>query len=643
MTNSTVLVVEDDKIIARGIAKGLKDLGYTCLGMAATGEEAIRKTIELRPDIILMDIYLGQGMDGIDAAEVIRAQLGSPVVFLTAHSDAATLQRAKLTEPFGYVLKPFEEKDLHAAIEVALYKHGMERRRLENEQWLAATLASIGDAVLATDGHGRVRFMNALAERLTGWTQSDALGGDVREIFRIIEEKTRVPVENPALSALAACAPATVVPGAILIDKTGVEKAVDACAAPIRGVNDRLSGAVLVFRDVTNRRRIEDHLHQAQKMEAIGRLAGGIAHDFNNIMTIILGSSELLLAHGKSVPERNDLVREIQQAGNRAAALTEQIVAFGRRQMLVPCPVNLNRVVWDMEPTVRRLIGESIELVTETAPDLGLVKADPTQIGQVILNLSVNAREAMQKGGRLMVVTSNAELGEETVGRHADVKPGRYAMISVSDTGCGMNHQVLPHLFEPFFTTKGFGQGKGMGLATVYGIVKQSGGHIEVSSKVDQGTTIRVYLPLIECPTPTPDRQMTPAAGNNHETILLVDDEEALRRITRTMLEQLGYTVLEASDGVQAIEIAQKYQETIHLMITDLVMPRLSGREAAERLIALKPGLRVLFMSGYTDDEIVHLGVESAAANYLHKPFDLATLTRKVQKLLAGPVSDLSS
>ncbi|MGL4550887.1 MAG: response regulator, partial [Gemmataceae bacterium] len=287
MTPATILVVEDERIIAKGIEKRLQAMGYAVAGLAATGEEAVGAAAELRPDLILMDISLGGGMDGVEAAGLIRRQCDLPVVYLTAFSDPATLQRAKVTEPFGYVLKPYEDKDLQTAIEIGLYKHRMDRRTRENEQWLAATLGSIGDGVIATDGEGRVRLMNALAERLTGWAQADAVGRDTREVFRIVHEKTRVPVADPVLEALRTGEAVALAPDTVLVGRGGAELPIDDSAAPIRDVHGRVVGAVLVFRDITERRRLEEHLRQALKMEAIGRLAGGIAHDFNNIMTII--------------------------------------------------------------------------------------------------------------------------------------------------------------------------------------------------------------------------------------------------------------------------------------------------------------------------------------------------------------------
>ncbi|OWK34618.1 hybrid sensor histidine kinase/response regulator [Fimbriiglobus ruber] len=637
MLPSTILVVEDDLIIARGIEKRLKALGYRVAGPVATGEEAVRRAAELRPDMILMDINLGGGIDGVEAAALIRRRSDVPVVFLTAHSDDATLQRAKVTEPHGYVLKPYEDKDLFTAIEIGLYRHQINRRLRENERWLAATLDSIGDGVIATDERGHVRFMNPLAEHMTGWAQADAVGRDIREVFHIVGAKTRRPVTNPALEALATGEPTTLAPDTILIDRTGVERPIADSAAPIREVNDGITGSVLVFRDVSERCRLEENLRQAQRIEAIGMLAGGIAHDFNNILTVINGYGQLLLDVDLSEADRLDFVQNIVDAGKRAALLTQQIIAFSRKQILVPCVLSLNSVVRDIGAMIQRLIGENIEFVTDLAPDLGNTEADPTQIGQVLLNLAANARDAMPKGGRLAVVTSNVELDEKTIPQYADLKPGRYVLLSVTDTGCGMTDEVLGKVFEPFFTTKGVGQGAGLGLATVYGIVKQSGGHIEVSSRVGEGTTFRVFLALVDEPPAAAGNRDAQQAARGHETILLVEDEAAVRKMTSDVLRRNGYAVLEAADGLEAVAVAGEYAGPIHLVITDLIMPKMSGREVAEQLAHSKPGARILFMSGYTEDVVVREGVKTATVDFLGKPFTFADLTQKVREILDRP------
>jgi len=636
MTAPRILIVEDEKIIAKGIEKRLKALGYAVAGSAGSGEDAVRLATELNPDLILMDINLGAGIDGVEAAGRIRAQADVPIVFLTAFSDPDTLGRAKLTDPHGYVIKPYEDKDLQTAIEIGLHKHKAERQLRENERWLAATLGSIGDGVIATDDVGRVRFVNPLAEYLTGWARADALGRDVREVFHIVEERARAEVPNPALEALRTGAPTALAPNTVLVSRDGTERPIDDSAAPIRDTHGRLAGTVLVFRDITERRRLEEHLRQAQKMEAIGRLAGGIAHDFNNIMTVITGFSDLLMAAPELTDTHREFVANIHEAGRRAAGLTQQIMAFSRKQMLIPCVLNLNTVVRDIGAMVKRLIGSNIRFVTETAADLGAVKVDPTQVGQVILNLAANARDAMPDGGRLVVATANAELGPDVTAEYPDVRPGRYVMLSIADTGGGIPADVLPHIFEPFFTTKAVGQGTGLGLATVYGIVKQSGGHVAVESTAGAGTTFRVYLPQVEEQPAAAEREASlPPRGS--ETVLLVEDEDAVRRMTKLILKREGYLVLEAADGRDAIAVAEGHAGPIHLLMTDVMMPHLSGREVADQFRGSGRVSRVLFVSGYTEDVLVHQGVESESAEFLHKPFDIAAMLRKVREILDRP------
>ncbi len=633
MSAPAVLVVEDERIIAKGIEKQLKGLGYAVAGTASTGADAIRLADERRPDLILMDVNLGGEPDGIGAAEAIRAARDVPVVFLTAHSDGETLDRAKRSGPFGYVLKPYEDTELKVAIELALYKHQADRRVRENEAWLAATLASIGDAVIATDAAGRVRFLNALAERLTGWPDAEAAGRDTRAVFRIVNERTRAEVPAPIFEALRTGASATLPADTLLIARDGSELPIDDSAAPIRDATGAVSGAVMVFRDVTERRRLEAHLRQAQKMEAVGRLAGGIAHDFNNIMTVITGFSELLLDPECPADERDAFLRNIRAAGQRAAGLTQQIMAFSRQQVLMPAVLNLNAVLRDTAALVQRLVGARIELELAPAPDLLPIKADPTQLGQVLLNLAANARDAMPDGGRLLFATANADLGPEVARDHPDVKPGRYARLSVRDSGTGMTPEVLARAFEPFFTTKPVGAGTGLGLATVHGIVKQSGGHIELTSAPGTGTEFRVYLPVAAEPVPAPPGAAAPAPRGT-ETVLLVEDEELVRRMTRRILLGSGYAVLEAASGPDALRTAAAHGGPIHLLVTDLVMPYQPGGELAQLLVTRGLVRRVLFTSGYSEEEVARHGIETAVADFIAKPFAVADFVKKVREVL---------
>ncbi len=392
-----------------------------------------------------------------------------------------------------------------------------------------------------------------------------------------------------------------------------------------------------VARDITDRKQLQQQFLQSQKMEAIGLLAGGIAHDFNNLLTIINGYSQLLLETIGADERLRNQVNEIKNAGDRAAALTRQLLAFGRRQVLQPQVLDLNAVVSNTDKMLRRLIGEDVDLVTVCNKGLGRVKADPGQIEQVIMNLAVNARDAMPRGGKVTLETADVELDDNYTRNHVAVRPGRYVMLAVSDTGCGMDAETQKHIFEPFFTTKEQGKGTGLGLATVYGIVKQSGGNVWVYSEPGRGTTFKIYLPRVDelaesAPAATAQREVP----RGSETVLLVEDEDAVRALVRGVLESSGYQVLEANGAPQALLISERHKEPIHLMLTDVVMPQIGGRQLAERIASRHPETKVLYMSGYTDNAIVHHGVLDPDTPFLQKPFAPAAVARKVREVLDG-------
>jgi len=382
-------------------------------------------------------------------------------------------------------------------------------------------------------------------------------------------------------------------------------------------------------------RQSEERLRQAQKMEAVGRLAGGVAHDFNNLLTVITSYSDLLLEDlGSDDPKRDDVV-QIRKAAEGAAALTRQLLAFSRQQVLEPKVLDLKATIASTEKLLKRLIGEDVHLITALAPDLGAVKADPGQLEQIIINLAVNARDAMPTGGRLTIEAANVEMDEAYVRGHAPASPGRYVLLALSDTGIGMDEQTKARIFEPFFTTKEPGKGTGLGLATVYGIVKQSGGFIWVYSEPGHGTSFKVYLPRVDEPAEpvaTPTTMAEPGRGT--ETVLVVEDAASVRMVTRQVLERYGYAVLEAPNGETALRLAAKHHGPIHLLLTDVVMPGLSGRQLAEQLAHLRPDMKVLYASGYADHAIVHHGILESGIAYLQKPFTPETLGRRVRQVL---------
>jgi signal transduction histidine kinase/CheY-like chemotaxis protein len=403
---------------------------------------------------------------------------------------------------------------------------------------------------------------------------------------------------------------------------------------PLAADDGGFGGIMSLAQDITERRRFEEQFRQIQKMEAIGNLAGGVAHDFNNLLTVILGYSEILQESIKAGDPLRELVAEIYNAGNRASSLTRQLLAFSRKQMLAPVVLDLNALMGGMENMLRRLIGEDLDLAFCAEADLWRVRVDQGQMEQVILNLLVNARDAMPRGGKVTIETCNVQLDETYLAIHSDAKTGDYVLLAVTDTGCGMDRATLKRIFEPFFSTKGE-KGTGLGLATVYGIIKQSEGLIDVYSEPGLGTTFKIYLPravgAADTRAPSPDPK---SRHRGTETVLLVEDEDGVRTLARVALERLGYRVLAARHGGEALLLCERHPHPIHLLATDLVMPNMSGRELAERLRPLRPEMKVLYMSGYMDDAVVRHGILTAETPFLQKPYTPDALAQKVRDVL---------
>ena len=506
---------------------------------------------------------------------------------------------------------------------------------------LATLIEASPLAIVTFDPEGVVTMWNPAAERIFGWPENEALG---MHLPFVPAEKQ---AEFLALRRRALQGEVFTEPELHRRRADGSPIVISVSTAPLRRPDGSIYGIMSILMDVTERKAaeetrerltiVEEQLRQSQKMEAVGRLAGGVAHDFNNLLTAISGYSDLLLHRLPHYSTLRRDVEEIRKAGDRAAALTRQLLAFSRRQVLQPKVLDLNTVVTKMGRMLRSLVGENIVLSIDLSPSLSRVKADPGQIEQVIVNLVVNSRDAMPDGGRITIATADADLSSAYAAAHPEVVPGPYVLLSVTDTGQGMSDDAQAHLFEPFFTTKERGKGTGLGLPTVYGIVQQSGGHIRVNSAAEHGSTFLVYLPRVEAPqdgaTGT-DRPLLPHPSPGTETVLLAEDEEVVRRLAREILSGNGYTVLEAGNGREALLLSEAHRGEIHLLLTDVVMPKMSGRELGERIRLHRPDLRILYMSGYTDDSILRHGVLLDGIPFLQKPFTAEVLARKVREVL---------
>jgi PAS domain S-box-containing protein len=513
-----------------------------------------------------------------------------------------------------------------------------ERKEAEEQLlYQANLLQNVSDAIVATDLNFEITSWNQAAEALYGWPAREAIGQPVHEILQ-----TEYPYEQYEQMQRRLLEQGIWKGEVIQKHKDGAAINILASVSLIKDSTGKPVGAVAALRDITERKqaekaqaKLEEQLRQAQKMESIGRMAGGVAHDFNNLLTVIQGYCGLMQAQIPSESPLLEDLKQIQRTGERATALTRHLLAFSRKQILAPTPLDLNSLVTNLRKMLERLIGEDITLSTLLQPGLWTIIADPGQIEQVIMNLAVNARDAMPTGGMLTIETSNVQLDENYLRTQLEAPSGSCVMLAVTDTGCGMDESVLAQIFEPFFTTKEQGKGTGLGLATAYGIIKQSGGDITVYSEPGQGATFRIYLPAGEgtmSDLAVPQASAVIRGGN--ETILLVEDEETVRKLARTALQGRGYAILEASHGGEALSLFEQHQELIDLLVTDVVMPRMSGRELAEQLKALQPQLKVLFMSGYTDDAIVRHGLLAAEVEYLSKPFSLNSLASKVREVL---------
>jgi len=634
MAKANILIVEDEAIIATVIAKALNKFEYEVIDILNKGEAAVVTALQKKPDLILMDIRLQGAVDGIAAAELIQEQLDIPIIYLTAYADDPTLERAKKTRPYGYIPKPFQEIELKTTIEMALYKHGFELQLKESEAKYRTLFENSLDVIYISDKKGNLVEINPAGLRLFGYSYEELVGrkpdqmyadaNDRKHFFSLLRGKKGVKDFEINLKKKDGSVIFGLETANAMLDKDG-----------------HMNGFQGIIRDISERKQaeaerksLEAQLFQAQKMEALGQLAGGVAHDFNNLLTGIRGFAQFAFNETpQDSPTRADLT-EVLKLSKRAESLTRQLLTFSRKQTLEHEVLTINQTVKEMMNMLIRLIGKKIELDFVLAPDLGSVDADPGQLEQMLVNLTLNARDAMPGGGKLTVETANVLLDQDYARAHIGVTPGEYIMLAISDTGCGMDDNVCPHIFEPFFTTKPPGKGTGLGLSTVYGIVNQLKGSIGVDSKPGQGTIFRIYLPRVAYAAD----EKTPAAARKEPrtpgTILIVDDDAAVLQIAQRAIEVCGYRVLTAASPGAAEKILAAQAEAVGLILIDVVLPEINGYQLFASWHRLYPRLRVLYMSGYMDNAIVTNDILARGLPFIQKPFNAEDLVLTILKVL---------
>jgi PAS domain S-box-containing protein len=802
MKKTAVLIVEDEAIVAADLGAKLTSLDYVVAGTAAAGETAIEMAGRLMPELVLMDIRLKGPMDGIEAAEAIRKRFDIPVIYLTAHSDTSTLARAKLTDPFGYILKPFEERDLSTNIEMALYKYRSDRNVREQREWLRVTLTSIGDAVVTCDLDGRVTFLNPVAEALTGWRTEEARGRKIEEVFDLVHEQTHERPVHPVGLVLKDGQPKALANHTAVVTKDGRLVPIEDSAAPILDAGGRVIGVVLVFHDVTEKRHVQDELRrseekfrsafanaaigfsmatpdgrfvdanaafcsltgheidelreltipqlihpddqeenmgqlnrmldgeiqsfvvenrylrgdgnlvwvrkstslvrdgksepifvitlvedityrkqaeealertrdeleirvqertaelqeayeslqremeerkraesmlrQAQKIEALGTLAGGIAHDFNNILAAIIGFSEIIKDRAPKDSRDHHLAGRIHAAGLRGRELVKQMLTFSRRTEEEKKPVLLSSIIRESMRLLRASIPSTIAMETNIKREPGLILGDPAQVSQVLMNLATNAAFAMREnGGTLTVGLSDVTLSPSDSDIHSIV-PGSYLKLTVTDTGTGMAPEVIDRAFDPFFTTKKVGEGTGLGLSVVLGIVEQAHGHIRVESTPGRGTTFTILFPMIpkEAAEAGSTKDATLPSGN--ERILFVDDEVALVEMGEEVLSELGYEVTCRSGSREALALFKEDPSGFDLVITDQTMPGMTGIQLAVEILSIRPGMPILLCTGFSHNVNQEAARSVGVKGFMFKPLTKEEIANAVRVVLDG-------
>jgi two-component system cell cycle sensor histidine kinase/response regulator CckA len=633
MEQVRVLVVEDEESDAVLIRRELARLTPPPDIQHVKTQPAFVVALDgFAPHVILCDHNI-PGFSGWEALGLAqRTRPDVPFILVTGSLDEETAVRYLKGGAADYILKDRLVR-LGPALLEALQRARQREALRRQERLLRQIIDANPSLIFVKDWDGRFVLVNQATAEVYGTTVPALVGKTDADFNPNAEEVAHFLRDDR--DVMSSGRPKIIAEEAVTNPETGETRWFQTIKMPLPTPEEGTAALLGVATEITERKRLEEQLLQSQKMEAVGQLAGGVAHDFNNILTAIVGYTDLLAAELAENERQLEDLEEIRKAARRAAALTRQLLSFSRKQVLEPRIIDLNGVVMNLDKMLRSLISENIELKTNLADNLAAARADPNQIEQVIMNLAINARDAMPDGGTVTIETGNATLDDAYAAQHVSVIPGEYVMLAVSDTGCGMDERTKSRIFEPFFTTKPAGRGTGLGLSTVYGIVKQTGGNIWLYTEPGKGTTFKIYLPAIAA-LPEDIGKVAPAEAPRRGagTVLVVEDDEQLRRLTHRALDAQGYTVLVADRGGTALDIARRHKGDIDLLLTDVIMPDTNGRKLADTIRAARPGLKVLYMSGYPDGAIASHGMLEPGVAYLAKPFTTEAITRKVREVL---------
>ncbi len=629
-----VLIVEDEKIIAIDIETCLLNLGYSVVGSAQTGKDAIAKALELKPDLILMDIMLKGDIDGTEAAAAIRKEIDVPIIFLTAYADEATVKKASITEAFGYILKPFNERELHTTISIALYKHKVERELKESREWLSTTMKSICEGMIAIDNKKKIKFLNPTAKSILGYDgleSNDMLNKDLSDFFKIQNTKKEAAFYSVLDRLLESKMEAGYINTLYLTDSKGKEVPVELSISLIKNDSKSYNDAIIVFNDISERKKYEDEMVKSQKIESLGILAGGIAHDFNNFLTAILGNISLAKIMVDENKDIYTLLSEAEKATLRVKDLTSQLLSFSKGGAPIKHSTRIGDFI--VETIKFALRGTNVTCNFNISPDLMNSEIDKSQMNQVINNLIINAYQAMPRGGVITVTAINVDKLPSDV---EDLSGNtQYIKISIADQGIGISEDHLKSIFDPYFTTKQ--KGSGLGLASTYSIITKHDGFIRVSSTVGKGSTFDIYLPATNSSQSVPHISQEGQIKRGSGHILIMDDEEIIKDVMINILTHMGYVVEYAEDGLKALEMYKSRKQTnpFDLIIMDLTIPGgMGGKEAITELRRLDKDIKVIVASGYSNDSVMASYKEYGFDAYITKPFKIEDLGNLINNVL---------